>query len=309
MKAIAGGVFASGLAAALLFGSIVLLGVPSRTGSATSHAQPSAIALKTIPASYLAAYQHAAALCPGLSWTVLAAIGEVETGQGGGGVNPAQVSPAGAEGPMQFMPATFAAYHLPREGDIDSIQDAADSAANFLCANGGGNQATLPDAIFAYNHLASYVADVLSWAARYASQAVVTIPTTSVNGRVVAELSGIKVTSLTPIEPGAPYPTTGFPFGQCTWWAALNVPVSWSGNAWQWWANSPASRHSSTPARGDIVVYGTDYPGSNGYGHVAVVIGVKSANQFDVSEMNFVGTGIVDERTSDASYVLGFITP
>ena len=87
------------------------------------------------------------------------------------------------------------------------------------------------------------------------------------------------------------------------------MPVTWSGNAWQWWANSPMSRHSSVPAPGDIAVYGPNYPGSDGYGHVAVVIGVQSANQFEVSEMNYLGTGIVDERTSDAAYVLGFIEP
>ncbi|MDR2985341.1 MAG: CHAP domain-containing protein [Nocardiopsaceae bacterium] len=307
MKMIAGGVATAGMAAALFFGSILFMGASSTNGGSTSQAPPSVLALKTIPASYRAAYQHAATLCPGLSWTVLAAIGEVETNQGGGGTNPAQTSPAGAEGPMQFMPATFAAYRLPDEDDINSIQDAADTAARFLCANGASNPATLSEAIFAYNHLASYVADVLSWAARYASDAVVASATTA---EVVAAttLSGITVMPPTPVEPGAPYPTSGFPFGQCTWWAALNVPVSWSGNAWQWWANSPASRHSATPAPGDIVVYGPDYPGSNGYGHVAVVIGAQSADRFEVSEMNELGLSIVDERASDASYVEGFIT-
>ena len=307
MKVIAGAVAAAGLAAALLFGSIVLLGAPSMSGSSNPQQQPSSLALKTVPASYLLAYQHAATLCPGLSWTVLAGIGEVETGQGGGGTNPAQVSAAGAEGPMQFMPATFAAYHLPGEDDINSIQDAADAAARFLCANGGGSPSTLSQAIFAYNHLASYVTDVLSWVAQYGRQVVVAAATAVVGG--VAAVNGIKVMSLTPVEPGAPYSTAGFPFGQCTWWAALNVPVSWSGNAWQWWANSPASRHSSAPAPGDIAVYGPNYPGSDGYGHVAVVIGVQSADQFEVSEMNYLGTGMVDERTSDDSYVLGFIEP
>ena len=53
--------------------------------------------------------QDAAATCPGLPWTVLAAIGTVESDNGQstlagvhGGANP-----AGAEAPMQFEPATF----------------------------------------------------------------------------------------------------------------------------------------------------------------------------------------------------------
>lgn len=308
MKVIAGAVIAAGLVGALLFGSLSLVAAPSSSGASNPETQPSILALQTIPANYLSAYQHASTLCPGLSWTVLAAIGEVETAQAGGGTDPARVSPAGAEGPMQFLPATFAAFHLPGEGDINSIQDAADAAARFLCANGGGTLSTLSSAVFAYNHLASYVADVLSWASRYASSGGVAAASAAVAGGV-APISGIKVTSLTPVESGAPFSTGTFPFGQCTWWAALNVPVSWSGNAWQWWANSPPSRHASAPAPGDIVVYGPNYPGSNGFGHVGVVIGVQSANEFEISEMNFTAVGVVDQRTSDDSYVLGFIKP
>ena len=65
-----------------------------------------------LPAGWAALEQAAAATCPGLSWSVLAAIGTVESDSGRStapGV-PSGANPAGAEGPFQFEPATFAAY-------------------------------------------------------------------------------------------------------------------------------------------------------------------------------------------------------
>lgn len=49
-------------------------------GAGTS--QPSPAALTDIPADYLVLYQHAATVCPGLDWSVLAGIGKVETNHG-----------------------------------------------------------------------------------------------------------------------------------------------------------------------------------------------------------------------------------
>lgn len=54
-------------------------GMLGGTGAATA---PSADALSAIPTAYLGLYQQAAATCPGLSWTVLAAIGTVESDNG-----------------------------------------------------------------------------------------------------------------------------------------------------------------------------------------------------------------------------------
>ncbi|MBO0708271.1 MAG: CHAP domain-containing protein [Candidatus Dormibacteraeota bacterium] len=270
----------------------------------------SQLAQQSIPSAYMAAYQHAAALCPGLSWTVLAGIGQVETGQGEGGKNPAQTSPAGAQGPMQFMPSTFAAYHLPGEDDINNIQDAADAAAHYLCSNGGGNASTLSQAIFQYNHLQSYVDDVLSWAGKYAATgAVATVQVTAgaQPGGGAGPGQSITVEPQTPVTSGAPFPTTGFPFGQCTWWVALNHPVTWSGNAWQWWQNSPASQHRSSPAPGEIVVYGPGH-GYSSFGHVALIIAVNPGG-YVVSEMNYLSVAVVDQRQApwpDAA-VEGFI--
>ncbi|WP_169949597.1 lytic transglycosylase domain-containing protein [Microbispora sp. H11081] len=121
------------------------------------------------PGSYLDLYQRAATVCPGLSWTVLAAIGQVESSHGRNN----GPSSAGALGPMQFMPATWKAYGVDGDGDgeadIWSPYDAVPSAANYLCANGAGAGGDkLRKAVWFYNHSWDYVNKVLSLADAYA---------------------------------------------------------------------------------------------------------------------------------------------
>jgi hypothetical protein len=113
-------------------------------------------------------YQAGASTCPGLSWTVLAAIGQIETDHG----RATAVSPAGAQGPMQFMPSTWRIYGVDGNGDgvadINNQADAIYSAARYLCANGAGQGGTdLYNAVFAYNHADWYVHEVLALAAKY----------------------------------------------------------------------------------------------------------------------------------------------
>ncbi|MGL4173317.1 MAG: lytic murein transglycosylase [Actinomycetota bacterium] len=112
-------------------------------------------------ADYFNLYRTAATTCPGMEWTLLAAVGQVESGHGRN-VGP---SSAGAIGPMQFMPATFGQYGVDGDGDGDKdAWDAADaiySAANYLCASGAGSPRTIRDALFAYNRAQWYVDLVL----------------------------------------------------------------------------------------------------------------------------------------------------
>ncbi|MFG1855037.1 lytic transglycosylase domain-containing protein [Actinomadura geliboluensis] len=121
--------------------------------------------------SYLDLYKQAATTCPGLSWTVLAAIGQVESDHG----RNAGRSSAGALGPMQFMPATWKAYGVDGDGDgkadIMNPYDAIPGAAKYLCANGagrGGKQ--LYRAVWHYNHADWYVQKVLNLARAYAAR-------------------------------------------------------------------------------------------------------------------------------------------
>ncbi len=122
------------------------------------------------PGSYLELYRKAAGVCPGLSWTVLAAIGQVESSHGRNN----GPSSAGAQGPMQFMPATWKAYGVDGDGDgiadIWNPYDAVPGAANYLCANGAGRGGKkLEKAIWFYNHSWSYVAKVMGISRGYAA--------------------------------------------------------------------------------------------------------------------------------------------
>jgi cell wall-associated NlpC family hydrolase len=120
----------------------------------------------------------AAKTCPGLPWSVLAGIGEVESDHGRSGLPGVRSgsNSAGAEGPMQFEPATFGQFAVNADpGQPLSPYDPADAiytAAAMLCANGarGGSPAGLQNAVFAYNHAQWYVSEVMAWAARYATQ-------------------------------------------------------------------------------------------------------------------------------------------
>jgi membrane-bound lytic murein transglycosylase B len=142
------------------------------TSTFSTITQTSIAGLRVLPpsAEYLALYHGAAKTCPGLSWTVLASIGQVESGHG----RNVAVSSAGAQGPMQFEPATFASYAVDGDHDgVASITSPADSiytAAHYLCADGAGSSpAGLSSALLHYNHAAWYVAMVLKLSGEYAA--------------------------------------------------------------------------------------------------------------------------------------------
>jgi hypothetical protein len=98
----------------------------------------------------------------GVAWELLAAINLVETGFG----RIHGLSTAGARGPMQFIPSTWAAYG---EGDIEDPHDAILGAANYLAANDGGTGtvtgAGVENALFRYNNHQGYVDGIMAYAA------------------------------------------------------------------------------------------------------------------------------------------------
>jgi hypothetical protein len=125
------------------------------------------------PSSYLQLFQESAArYCPGLSWTVLAAIGQIESADGQN-MGP---STAGALGPMQFLPSTWQTWGTAGFGDtgtpnIMNPYDAVPSAARLLCADGAASGGSgLRNAIFDYNHAGWYVDEVLTLAGEYAQE-------------------------------------------------------------------------------------------------------------------------------------------
>jgi hypothetical protein len=120
------------------------------------------------PTTYHELYRLSARYCPGLSWTVLAAIGQIESGHGRN-MGP---SSAGALGPMQFLPSTWAWAGVDGDGDgradVMSPYDAVPAASLYLCRAGAGRGGrALYAAIYSYNHADWYVRQVLALAARY----------------------------------------------------------------------------------------------------------------------------------------------
>ena len=108
------------------------------------------------PATLLADYRAAQA-ATGVGWSYLAAINFVETDFG----RVAGPSSAGAQGPMQFMPATWASYG---HGNIHRPRDAILAAGRFLAGHGAAR--SIGSALYAYNPSWRYVDAVLRYARR-----------------------------------------------------------------------------------------------------------------------------------------------
>ena len=237
-------------------------------------AEPSPSALADIPPQYLALYQEAAVEL-GMPWELLAAIGKVESDHGR---NPASRKPnaAGAEGPMQFLPATFAKYSWASGNsnpNIDEQRDAIYAAAALLVDNNVRDDPR--GALYAYNHAAWYVTDVLTWAAIYSSQ----------NGS--APVGGFADSAVA--DPG---PATGAAVSYAV--AQLGTPYLWGGDgpggfdcsglvqaayhaagislpriAQAQYDAGPKIPSGQALQPGDLVFFGTD---SNHVDHVGIVV-------------------------------------
>jgi len=150
--------------------------------AAAASSAASSVTAGGVPSDFLDLYQAAASTCSGLPWVVLAAVGQVESGHGSNN----GPSSAGAEGPMQFLPSTFAGYAVDGDGDGDTdIWDPADSiysAARYLCANGGGRgPGGLYSALWNYNHADWYVQLVIGVAGQLAGRFGEPVPVATSN--------------------------------------------------------------------------------------------------------------------------------
>ncbi len=107
------------------------------------------------PMDTLLGYYKEAERTYAVKWEYLAAINLIETRMG----RIRGLSIAGAQGPMQFMPATWAAYG---KGDVNDDRDAILGAANYLKANGAPGD--MQRALFAYNRSQPYVNAMMAYA-------------------------------------------------------------------------------------------------------------------------------------------------
>ena len=102
------------------------------------------------------------------------------------------------------------------------------------------------------------------------------------------------------------YSNSKFAYGYCTWYVASRKPVTWTGNAWEWYGNAKAQGYpvGQTPQPGSIMVTWESW-----VGHVAYVEQVNADGSWMVSEMNYKGWGIISTRTIRPGSVplLGFI--
>ncbi|NUS16544.1 MAG: lytic transglycosylase domain-containing protein, partial [Streptomyces sp.] len=172
-----------------------------------------------LPATVLAAYQRAEAAVavsdPGchLPWQLLAAIGQVESGQArhgavdasgttytpilgpvlnGNGFASISDTDGGrydgdplydrAVGPMQFIPSTWERWGADGNGDgtadPNNVYDAALAAAHYLCADGRDLSvpADMDRAILGYNHSQAYLTLVRAWYDHFMRGGAVAVP-------------------------------------------------------------------------------------------------------------------------------------
>ncbi len=224
----------------------------------------------SIPAPWLSLYQQAAATCPGLSWSILAAVGTVETGSGRSSAPGvwSGANSAGAEGPMQFEPATFAAYATIGPGGVQPASpydpvDAVYTASALLCADGAGAEPTLRSAIADYNHSSVYVDTVLTL-----SLALAEDPTAS--GTVVAALTFAAEKLGTPYVWGGTG-NGGFDCSGLAQAAYRAGGVSLPRVAQAQFDAGPIVPGAGTVQPGDLVFFGT---GTTGVDHVGLYVGV-----------------------------------
>jgi cell wall-associated NlpC family hydrolase len=222
-----------------------------------------------IPAAWVTLYQQAAASCPGLSWSVLAAIGTVESGSGQSrapGVWSGANS-AGAEGPMQFEASTFAAHATvgPDGAQPPTPYDPVDAvytASSMLCTDGAASAVGLRGAVYDYNHSNTYVDTVLTLSLAFGQD-----PDT--DATVVAALSFAAQQLDTPYLWGGTG-DGGFDCSGLAQAAYRHAGLSLPRVAQDQFDAGPAVAAGSSVEPGDLVFFGT---GPSGVDHVGLYVG------------------------------------
>ena len=216
-----------------------------------------------IPPEHLVVMRAAATESCGVPWQVIAAIAKVESNFGSN----MATSSAGAIGYGQFLPASWAAFG--NGGDPYDYRDAIPAIARYLCAHGAPDD--LRRAVFAYNHLDSYVDMVLTIAARYGLGA----PEQQMPGGSSALAS---VVMLARTQIGRPYvwggasPVTSFDCSGLVQWAFGQLGARLPRTAQQQYdATRRVSRNDLRP--GDLVFFERTYASHERITHVGIYVG------------------------------------
>src|SRR3954452_18237519 len=165
-----------GLAA--LSAVLSVLAAHGTCSEASVETAPGGAATRELPENYLSLYRQAGAAF-GVPWSVLAAIGAIESDHGRSrapGVRSGVNRHGCCAGPMQFNlrdgpPSTWQRYRVDgnHDGatDVYDPEDAIPSAAHYLHALLARADGNLRAAILAYNHSPAYVNDALARARAY----------------------------------------------------------------------------------------------------------------------------------------------
>lgn len=266
----------------LLAGMALLIAPVAAVGAVTAglvglpgDARASTFATADIPTALLPLYQQAAASCPGLPWPALAGIGKVETNHNR---PPGQVSPAGAQGPMQFLPATWTSYGTDgnADGRADPFNpaDAIPAAAHYLCEHGADRDlstavasyfcGSLLDCLNLAQQPGGYAARVLAWAQRYTDP-------TGPAGPVALRAVQVALAQLgTPYQWGGDIPGVGFDCSGLVQYAYATAGLLLPRTAQTQYAAGPLLPPGAEPEPGDLVFFGT---GPAHVTHVGLALG------------------------------------
>ena len=216
-----------------------------------------------IPPDHLAVMRAAATETCGVPWQVIAAIAKVESNFGSN----MATSSAGAIGYGQFLPSSWAAFG--NGGDPYDYRDAIPAIARYLCAHGAPHD--LRRAVWAYNHLDSYVEMVLTIATRYGLGAPE--PELPEGASALA-----RVVMLARTQIGRPYvwggasPVTSFDCSGLVQWAFGQLGARLPRTAQQQYdATRRVSRNDLRP--GDLVFFERTYPSHERITHVGIYVG------------------------------------
>ncbi len=272
---------------------VVAVAAASAPAAASTSGPAGGLRPGSVPAGYADAVTRAGLACPALSAPLLAAQIEAESAW-----NPAAVSPAGAEGLGQFLPATWASYGVDANGDgsadlfdpLDSIASAAqyDCALAAAVAGVPGDRATLmlaaynagPAAVVAfggvppYPETQGYVRRIGELAASYTATPAVAAASGAAGSVVAAGMSVL----------GTPYSwgggsaagpsagidqaagTVGFDCSGLTSWVFATVGVALPRTAA---GQEAVSRPTASPRAGDLVFFGA----AGAAYHVSIYLG------------------------------------